>query len=39
MTFIGFVVNGKPFGAGQYEKAKEYAEKIGAEIHTFRYKV
>lgn len=39
MTFIGYVVNGKPFGCGQREKAYEYAKKVGAEVHTFRYKV
>ncbi len=39
MHFIGYVVNGKPFGAGQYKEAKEYAEKVGGEVKTWRYKV
>ena len=39
MTFIGYVVNGKPFGAGQYEKAKEYAKEQNAEIKIWKYKV
>lgn len=39
MTFIGYVVNGKPFGCGQRDKAYAYAKEIGAKVQVFRYKV